>query len=1009
MDTAERTTARESSTVYDGFISYSHAADDLLAPRLQSGLQRFAKPWWKRRALRIFRDESSLSANPHLWSSITEALDESGWFVLLLSPDAANSPWVNQEIEYWKEHKDPSRILPVLTDGTFQWSSGDVEGTAVPEQLQGAFSEEPRWVDMRFARDETDLDLKDPRFADAIADIASALRRVPKDELASEEVRQHRRTVRTAWAACVLVLLLGVAAVFAAIQASQNADEAQRQAEIAAQSAAAEADARADAEAAAEEAAQARAEAEREAAISRSRELSASAVAVLDQDPELSIMLAIESLEATPGGSTPSPEAVRTLRTAVLNHKLEMRLRGAGSYAHISPDGSTVYHIDTERNVVLGRDVASDSEIWVSDQISRGALGRIDVSPNGDTVTVQLHLPDSHQVLVFDARNGDLLHIIDPGDGCLGFDPEHSDLSAPGGFSPGGEWFTVFTGRSGCGSEPDEGWVAVYDASTWEEQSRLNTEDGTAFAASFSSDASRVLLSTFTRETAELRSFPELDLIATHPNAWTYVAISPDGERMAYLRGDRGPILADAETGEIIKSLSQTDEAFFGAEPFVFSPDGSKLIVPGATRDFGFDGHNGGFLGALGSTGLTVSTSFTDDGSRILTTTLGDALIWDFATGQTVESSEFSGNWINPEQATDGPVAAVTVMDFEAGPVLATLDAESGEVVDSRNGWGTQLADGRFVVANVFESGDGEVVGPLEVWDSHEDISKVLAGCSLSFPLEGEPPKCPNGGPFFGGAALGDPFPAVSDSARSAFAAKSLDSSSVVMVWDQANLALISRFEIPLNQTLVGMTDTWIVALEFDARGPRRDRGERLLIYDFDGNIVGEIEADPDSQFFGAVLFSNDRSLLIARDVGGSVSVYETGSWTRVLEWQAHDARIRGWSLSADGGRLATAGEAGTAYIWNISSVDSGEPPLAPESTIPVGVIASDVLWEADDRLLVFLIDRGPSARWFTAYLDTDDLVRDARERLTRGFSETECTTYRIENCPMTLEEIRRG
>jgi hypothetical protein len=55
--------------MYDGFISYSHAADDLLAPRLQAGLQRFAKPWWKRRVLRIFRDESSLSANPHLWSA----------------------------------------------------------------------------------------------------------------------------------------------------------------------------------------------------------------------------------------------------------------------------------------------------------------------------------------------------------------------------------------------------------------------------------------------------------------------------------------------------------------------------------------------------------------------------------------------------------------------------------------------------------------------------------------------------------------------------------------------------------------------------------------------------------------------------------------------------------------------------------------------------------------------------------------------------------------------------
>ncbi len=87
--------------VYDAFMSYRHAADGLLAPRLQAGLQRFAKPWWKLRALRTFRDEASLSANPHLWSSITAALDRSGWFVVLLSAEAAASAWVNKAIEYW--------------------------------------------------------------------------------------------------------------------------------------------------------------------------------------------------------------------------------------------------------------------------------------------------------------------------------------------------------------------------------------------------------------------------------------------------------------------------------------------------------------------------------------------------------------------------------------------------------------------------------------------------------------------------------------------------------------------------------------------------------------------------------------------------------------------------------------------------------------------------------------------------------------------------------------------
>ena len=157
---------------YDGFISYSHAADDLLAPRLQSGLQRFAKPWWKRRALRVFRDESSLSANPHLWESITQALDTSRWFVLLLSPDAAESEWVNQEISYWVEHKDASRILPVVTAGEFGWADGDVTGDAVPAALRGVLVSEPRWVDLRFAKGEEQLDLQDPRFADAIADVS---------------------------------------------------------------------------------------------------------------------------------------------------------------------------------------------------------------------------------------------------------------------------------------------------------------------------------------------------------------------------------------------------------------------------------------------------------------------------------------------------------------------------------------------------------------------------------------------------------------------------------------------------------------------------------------------------------------------------------------------------------------------------------------------------------------------------------------------------------------------
>jgi hypothetical protein len=55
---------------YKAFISYSHAADGKLAPALQSGLHRFAKPYYKLRALQVFRDQADLSITHALWPVI---------------------------------------------------------------------------------------------------------------------------------------------------------------------------------------------------------------------------------------------------------------------------------------------------------------------------------------------------------------------------------------------------------------------------------------------------------------------------------------------------------------------------------------------------------------------------------------------------------------------------------------------------------------------------------------------------------------------------------------------------------------------------------------------------------------------------------------------------------------------------------------------------------------------------------------------------------------------------
>ena len=482
MGAAERS---ERMTLYDGFISYSHAADELLAPRLQAGLQRFAKPWWKRRALRIFRDESSLSANPHLWSSITEALDTSGWFVLLLSPDAASSEWVNQEIEYWKTNRDPSRILPVVTDGEFGWD-GDVVGSAVPEALLGVLSEEPRSVDLRFARDDEQLDLKNPRFSAAVADIASALHGVPKDELESEEVRQHRRVVRLSWSAVGLLVLMIVATSAAAIYAVGQQREAESLALLAERNAA-EAQAQADAAREAETRAIANeAIAIEEAAVNESRQLRAAASLVIEQS-QLAMLLLLHAHHIAPTDQT-SNEASLALGDVLRSDRLLVRFPlGIGDHwAALSTDSQSVYHASRSTDTVRAFSVETQAEIWEYSLEQPGdSVGQVGVDPGGRWVSVAVE-GERDRVLILEASSGRSVVEL-PSGGCRPFELNR--------FSWDGRWISVSAGTDDCGKSPEADWAVVYDTDSWTEAFSYK-EDGAWYEFSeFLGDRSDMLRS----------------------------------------------------------------------------------------------------------------------------------------------------------------------------------------------------------------------------------------------------------------------------------------------------------------------------------------------------------------------------------------------------------------------------------------------------------------------------------------------------------------------------------
>jgi hypothetical protein len=202
---------------YNAFISYSHTGDARLAAAIQSGLHRLAKPFYRLRALNIFRDKTSLAANPALWNAIQSALERSDYFILMASPASAQSEWVCKELGWWVAHREIRKLLIVLSAGDLGWdrARGDLDWTrttAVSELLRGRFEDEPLYVDLRWVQQAGDLTLRNPRFLEAILDLASPLHGRAKNDLAGDEVRQSRIVRSAVGSAAVIFAVLAVIA-----------------------------------------------------------------------------------------------------------------------------------------------------------------------------------------------------------------------------------------------------------------------------------------------------------------------------------------------------------------------------------------------------------------------------------------------------------------------------------------------------------------------------------------------------------------------------------------------------------------------------------------------------------------------------------------------------------------------------------------------------------------------------------------------------------------------------
>lgn len=109
---------------YAGFISYAHA-DEAVASRLHRALETYPIPKSKGALIGgrdklspIFRDTAELTAHHSLSEKIQEAVQASRFFIVICSPAAKTSHWVNEEIRLFRSLHGEEAILCVLAEGT---------------------------------------------------------------------------------------------------------------------------------------------------------------------------------------------------------------------------------------------------------------------------------------------------------------------------------------------------------------------------------------------------------------------------------------------------------------------------------------------------------------------------------------------------------------------------------------------------------------------------------------------------------------------------------------------------------------------------------------------------------------------------------------------------------------------------------------------------------------------------------------------------------------------------
>lgn len=342
----------------------------------------------------------------------------------------------------------------------------------------------------------------------------------------------------------------------------------------------------------------------------RSRELAASALAVLPRDPELSVLLAAQGARIKP--TAESEEALRrSLGTSYIHATLH----------HRGPVESASFDAAGDRVATASLD--GTAAVW--DVASGRQLRRV----RGPGQLWGAALDPTGARLATTAADG-LVELWDMASGRrIAAETGHSGNAHGPVFSPDGRVLVT---------EGSDGTARLWDGRTGRPLHTLAGTAGIVFNAAFDGSGRRVVTSgqDGTARVWSVASGRELVRVGFRSGWANRVAFSPDGRLIAAAGDDGTARVWDARTGAAVAVLLGHTAA---VRSVAFSPDSRRVATAGNDQTaIVWDARSGRRLAIMRGDEQTVTRATFDPTGRLVATVSddGSARLWDAATGAPV-------------------------------------------------------------------------------------------------------------------------------------------------------------------------------------------------------------------------------------------------------------------------------------------------------------------------------------------------------------------------------------